>query len=113
MSRGLCLGALLALVGGCVFAPSAPPVVFGPQNGAQDMRGFHLRGTVKNLSPDTIWGLRVKVEVVAPDGRLLLSRTAPVVPEPLEGGAQGEYVFHLEKRPSGGELKMTATWNQD
>ncbi len=109
MRTGLCsFFCLLSL--GCVMAPSAPPVVFGPQNGAEDLRGFRLDGTVQNLSDEVLHGLRVKLEFRDDAGNLVISRQTSVRPDPLPAGAQGRYSFQLEKRPVGMEIQMTAVW---
>lgn len=103
----LCLVSL-----GCVVSPSAPPVVFGPQNGAEDLRGFHLTGSVQNLSDQAVQGVRVRVEFRDDAGKVVISRESPVDPDPLPAGAQGRYGFLLEKRPVGMQITMTAVWQQ-
>lgn len=104
----------LALLAGCTSTGGGAEdlMAFGPQNGVEDMRGFHLRGTVLNRSDKPKSGVRVILEFKNEAGKVELKKETGVSPDPVPPGGTAQYFFSFAKKPKG-DLFATLKWNPD
>lgn len=109
MIRWLALSMLAVVAVGCQ-STEAPRVVFGPQNGIEDLRGFLLMGTVENISDAPIAGLKVVMEFKNKAGAVVIRRESACSPDPLPPGKEARYEIKFDKRPTGYDMTATVTW---